>query len=157
MDLPTLSGALQCPIEAEDLTPRPVVLEDVPALVEMALRRYAPWFPDMTRSSVERWGLSLMQIPGVVVVRTRHVCGAAVVGQMPWQSRPVMTVMFVFSDVVAPFQVLAVYRQFVKHARQIGASAVYFDGEETGVDLSAIARRLGATPLSQTKYQVGIP
>lgn len=114
--------------------------DDIPRL--LAIAAYA--YPEFDLRSSMEWGLRALENPDIGIwlgERTLGVSGVSAPFYAPLKKRG--TMLFLASEPGAGWEPCKVLRAMIQWSRERGADAYYF-GEATGIDLSPLAKRVGA-------------
>jgi len=121
---------------------RPATEADFDRIIGMARAVYAD---DFDEQATRQWGLEALRSPKVLIAvgeRGFGVAGVSAPFYAPRRLRGIM--MFLASTGAAGYEPCAILRYMVTWAKERGAVSFAF-GEETGVNLEPLARRVGAS------------
>lgn len=121
---------------------RRVVEAEIDELMSWGMIRFRVRYPRCQPENV-RPMLQLATRGGrMAFLRTDNACGMFYAEITPWEPELVVHEVFVVSRKVVPREVLNLYKAGREWAREIGAVEYEF-GSSTGIDITAIARRVG--------------
>lgn len=136
---------------------RPCTLNDIPWLLDRVAFHYRNQPVDLNKA--ETYWRATIGRRDHVYIRGSVSCGASRLVRSYWAtdaSPPSATDLFFFADKGAGgvFELLAIMRMMIAWARQSGCVNYRF-AAQTGVDVAAMAKRLGAKP-SHAMYTIAL-
>lgn len=120
---------------------RPATAGDFDRIFEIARNAY----PEFNEETSRLWGQSALQNPNVLVAVGERGFGVAAVSAPFYAPHKLKAVMlFLASTKGAGYEPCALLRYMINWAKERGAVSFHF-GEETGVNLAPLAKRVRAT------------
>jgi hypothetical protein len=120
---------------------RPATAGDFDHIFEIARSAY----PEFNEETSRLWGLKALQNPNILIAigdRGFGVCGVSAPFYAPHKPKAVM--LFLASTERAGYEPCAMLRYMIKWSQERGAVSFHF-GEDTGVNLAPLAKRVRAT------------
>ena len=131
---------------------RPATVEDIPRILEMADSAYPE--QEWDAESVARWGEVALQSPNVLCLVGDRAFGLSTVTSPFYNPKLVRGYMVFLAGVEGcGWEPCKILRAMVSWALQEKGAASYHLGEQTGIDLSPLAKRVGAA-LDSASYVV---
>lgn len=119
---------------------RLATVEDLDDIIEIGLSRYPEFHVENTR----RWAEQAISNPNMLFVRSDN--GFGVAGLTSFFYEPNVkraTMMYLCTREHSRMEGYRILKMMIQWAKILGATSFHF-GEETGIDLSPLAKRLGA-------------
>lgn len=122
---------------------------DIPEMVDIAGECYRRQFDP---AKALAWGETAMFNPKMVFVRSKDAWGCAGLVDLFYEQRPKGMMLFLAARRGKAWQACAVLKGMIEWCRSKNAGSFDF-GEETGMDLSVLAKRVGAAT-NRPSYRV---
>ena len=124
---------------------RAVTEGDLEDLLEWAFPRYAERHPHATREGMLPFLRVACQGLPFKFLRTDDACGIFQFGRYPWEPQGVVVDLLVVDreGSNASFEAVKIYRAGLEWAKQLNAREFRFAEDNTGMDLSPLAKRIG--------------
>jgi hypothetical protein len=112
---------------------------DVPDMLRIAVSCY----PEFNQRKAVEWGQGALLNPEMAFFRTDNCWGAVTTASLWYEDKPRAVVAFLAGSHGKAWEAVQVLRAMIGWARDHGAASFSF-GEETGMRMSALAKRVGA-------------
>jgi hypothetical protein len=127
---------------------RRVTIMDIPDCIAIARACYPPF----DEAEAREWGTKAMLDKSTAFFRDDDAWGCCAISKLFYEAKPRCAMLFLAVRRGAVWQACKVVKAMVAWSKSKGASGFHF-GEETGMDLSPIAKRVGAK-LDRPSYKV---
>lgn len=129
---------------------RRATASDIPFLLAIAQKAYPEGF-DVAASKA--WLEKVITLPNALVLRRERSGLVASLTTNFWQPSVLRcAVVFLAGDDPSPWELMSLVRASIEWGKQSGAKTWRLLNERNGVDISAIAARVGARPLLATDF-----
>lgn len=118
---------------------RRATVVDLPALLSIARECY----PAFEETKASDWSLSALMSPNIACFRDDDAFACAGLSEFFWEDQKRANLIFLGARKGAVWQTVRVMRAVLGWAKSRGAGSFHF-GEETGMDMAPIARRIRA-------------
>jgi hypothetical protein len=135
---------------------RPATLEDLPEIAQRLLAHYRGRATPETIMRGAKWMAWAINNPDRLVLLGPNSFGVAQTGMFyGCERRASIDILCCRPNAGASLEALRMVRKMVAWARRRGAPSLRLDSD-TGVDFAAFGKRLGAKPVTVTKYEIPV-
>jgi hypothetical protein len=122
------------------MTPlRRCTILDLPDMLRIAVSCY----PEFNQRKAVEWAQGALLSPKIAFFRTDDCWGAVTTAELWYEDQPRAVVAFLAGSNGKAWEACVVLRAMLEWSRRAGAASFSF-GEETGMNMEALAKRIGA-------------